>query len=258
VNWEELLTRVRKGNHRLELQQAKLIVLLPRKPHDARLPDLVGALVNSIGNSSMDALLAGEEGRFLQLFAAYFDGIIGIYDQLRRELPSRDETSTALMIEPLLDLMEISGWSFLMAEFHRNPKLWESSKAMWDLFLTEETAQRLDLLNAVLGYADHSFRITDRQMLRSRWENAVLAKVRELPRRWRASRGWGPDNDEPDHSSALVRAFGRTFPGIDHEGKDIFARLYLRRHSEAGTRQFGVRDDREWNFDEPDPEGEGQ
>jgi hypothetical protein len=77
------------------------------------------------------------------------------FENLRPKTGSTDwraQQEFKIAAAPLLDLMELSGYARLLADFHKNPDLWTEITRTWDGYLSNKhTSQVINLFAAAIG-----------------------------------------------------------------------------------------------------------
>ena len=114
----------------------------------------------------------------------------------------------------LLDLMDISGYAYLLSEYHDEPLLKEPIEQAWSTYLNEESEnQRLQFLAAAVSLTESSFEIAHRSMLRHGWKQIIQKLLKNVKHKKipyipssRISIQFEPDTI-PIHKSPLVRVF---------------------------------------------------
>ncbi len=102
------------------------------------LPDSLGAATHSVGEECYRALNDNDESRFKKLFGAYFIGILENAERVRPQVIGWEPNSALTWYtEPTIDLMDISGYSYIFAELHGNPALWKACTDIWDTYFGE-------------------------------------------------------------------------------------------------------------------------
>ncbi|MFQ5813479.1 MAG: hypothetical protein ACE5I2_09885, partial [Anaerolineae bacterium] len=158
------------------------------------------------------------------------------------------EAAVAALSEPLIDLCELSGYAYFFAEFHGEPRLWETCSSMWEGFF-QNFEQGLGLVAGTIAYHRQIFGMTHRSILRTQWKMRIDHLLRSMPRQREPvarSRGVIPViphyTEIIDHPSLLVRVMGGTssdyIPSF-YDGLDIFVDLYLKEKPEAQNLDFG-------------------
>jgi hypothetical protein len=140
----------------------------------------------------------------------------------------------------LLDVMDISGYARLLADYHGNTVLWDEVTTSWNNYLAQKHVQSpIQLLTAVVGLTEIAFEIPHRSVLRTTWQQKIEWRLRNVPRHEVYSRGNLGSDTVVDHDSALVRIFAREPYGSFHDGIDIFIAFYLRKLEGANDLDFG-------------------
>jgi hypothetical protein len=242
-DWESTQQRVVALRRDL-LQRLTSIVSMQGFDHrDPSLPDYLGGAVHWMGESCMEALLANDKQLFSDLFPTYFVGLLFVTNSIQEQTKSWQPTlAITALAEPLIDLMELSGYAYVFSELHGNPKLWEVCKERWDKYLGDASGP--DYLKRVAGmhaYHRNQFALTHRATTRTRWEMAANHVLSEVPRA--QSTSWY-DDGEVEHPSPMIRRIAprRDDLGSPFHASDIFAVVYLVPRPDASGLDFGVAD----------------
>lgn len=96
------------------------------------IPDYLGEAVHRAGEASYDALDSNNATLFGRLYPAYFDSARAVSDRVREQLANQHPiASMPWLIEPLVDLLSISGQALIFAELHDNRELWRAVRETW-------------------------------------------------------------------------------------------------------------------------------
>jgi hypothetical protein len=199
----------------------------------------------------LSALLKKDLDALRTLFPHYFNGVMLQFQELRPEGSIENwhvEQSMKVALAPLIDLMEVSGYSFILAGFHRDNDLKEAITSIWDAYFASDRPEKLSWINAVINFSQGSLEIPYRALIRTSWKSQVeqlmrtLPEVRVPPRRSDLPpiMALGQDERIIDHPNALVRIFGEPM-GPMFEGCDVFISEYLRVLPESAQLNFGSR-----------------
>ena len=224
----------------LELMSIQNIELsFIKRPED--FPDYAGQFLHTIGEVSFDALLTNDSDFFSSIFESYFYGCMKQFENLRPESSSidwRTEQNLKIAIAPLLDLIAISGYARLMADYHHNESLWDVVITAWDEYFTVDVS-KLSFFNAAISVVKSAFEISHRSILRTNWQMKIRNKLSDVSRH----EVYLPDSISSDtvidHGSALVRIFARGRYISSYDGIDIFTALYLCTKEGAEDLDFG-------------------
>ena len=206
---------------------AGLLSQLPERPNV--LPDFSGQFLHTCAEEVFEFILAGDDAPISRVLPSVFDGCLAKSDALRpTDLQFDDpwlESSIALSLAPILDLVELSGFSLLLSEVHPERATWPTVQRSWDKFLDAHSSF-ISRLAAMLKFSKGLFAIQPRSMVRTRWHQRVDHVLRKLPTR--APRQWY-SGKEVDHPSALVQAIASPdeLMGSFYDGCDIFSACYL-------------------------------
>ena len=248
---EELVEKCRQRHKELLklMSEENLLLSLISRPESY--PDFAGQFLHTVGEALFVAMVENDCELIETIFGHYFGGSLLQFDKLRSEELGTDWqnlNNLKIAAAPLLDLMDISGYAYLLSDYHETPHLKEPIVEAWDKYLNEEQEnQRLQSLAAAASLSESGFEIEHRGINRTRWKQMIqrlLANVerQEIP----------PDpnriiiDPEPDtvpvHESALVRIFaGRShpFPYMPYDGIDIFIAKYVRQQEVGENLDFG-------------------
>jgi len=250
LQWPDLNTELiqqqikdrRKEVLKLMAQQSTVLLLIPRP---SNFIDYGGQFLHTVGESILDALCNGDFELIKATFKAYLYGCLLKFENLRPQTVTTDwraQQEFKVATTPLLDLMELSGYAKLLADFHGNPSLWTEVTAAWDEYLNKEQASHvINLLAAAVVVTEAGFEIPHHGVLRTGWNQKVENCLAVLPRKEIFHRRRITSDSIVIHDSPLVRIFAREPYGSFHDGIDIFIALYLRKRPEGAAIDFGRR-----------------
>lgn len=206
-------------------------------------PDYAGQFLHTTGEVSFEALLTNNTDLLSSVFVSYLYGCIMRFDNLRPKSVSTDwrvQQDFKIAAAPLLDLMELSGYARLMADYHNNEQLWEAIVSSWDKYFTESSDKPpLPLLAGIIVVTQGAFEIPHRGVLRTNWKMRINGILSNVPRHEVYSRHFLASDTVIDHDSPLVRVFAQGSYGSFHDGIDIFITFYLRTKDGADQLDFG-------------------
>lgn len=216
------------------------LALLERPPN---WPDLFGRAVHIAGDLCVQAAIDDQPETLKKIFDLYLLGVLTVYEKLRQQLEGYEpRTYMALVTDPLIDLMEVSGYCFLMSELTGNASLWHPIKQAWERYLDVDGGrkQRLEALAAIVQFDRSLFAIRPRALWRTGWKGGIDRRLEEVPQEYENG-GWIPEK-RPKHDSPLVRVFANDAPmGSMYSGADVFVDLYLSQLEDAKDLDFGGR-----------------
>ena len=229
-------------------------------------PDYAGQFLHTTGEMSFDSLLTNNVSLLSSGFELYLYGCMNKFKNLCPKSVSGDwrvQQNLKIAIAPLLDLLDISGYARLMADYHHNDQLWQIVVTAWDRYFKTNAESRLSVFAQSIRIAEGIFGIPHRSILRTNWNMAVSNRLSDVPRRELYQRNYIGSDTVINHESALVRAFARERLGSFLDGITIFVAFYLRTKEGAKELDFGrkVRNfqdslDREQKKDQANDDGE--
>lgn len=206
-------------------------------------PDYAGQFLHTAGELSFEALLTNNVDLLSNVFGKYLYGCIMGFDKLRPKSTTMDwraQQDFKIAAAPLLDLMELSGYVRLMADYHDNDQLWQVVVDAWDKYIDDRGEQSpLPLLSAAIAFTEGAFEIPHRGLLRTNWHTKISHQLSDVPRHEVYSRHHIGSHTEIDHVSPLIRIFSREPYGSSHNGIDIFVTFYLRTKDGGDQLDFG-------------------
>ena len=191
------------------------------------------------------------------LFKSYFYGSSLQFEQLKPKevkLDRQSQNDLKIAVAPLLDLMEISGYAYLLSDYHDTPRLKETIVKTWDEHLDQDSPQpRLQFLAAAVSLTESAFEIAHRSINRTRWKQMIQRLLEELERQEippepGIRHTYSPPETVAIHKSPLVRIFARDgFLGFSYHGDgiDIFRAKYVRQREDGKNLDFGSRQNRD-------------
>lgn len=206
-------------------------------------PDYAGQFLHTTGEVSFEALLINNVDLLSNVFAMYLYGCIMRFDKLRPKITTMDwraQQDFKIAAAPLLDLMELSGYARLMADYYNNEQLWQTVANAWERYIADRGEESpLPLLAGAIAFTEGAFEIPHRGVLRTNWKMKINRKLSDVPRHQVYSRHYIRSHTEIDHTSPLIRVFAREPHGSFHDGIDIFITFYLRTKDGADQLDFG-------------------
>lgn len=244
-DWDKEHRRVLELRNTVIDAMAELIPkLLTDKQPGSDIPDFFGGAVHFVGEDCYDALASDDTDRFKHLFRLYFLGILGIFDRVIPQVKDWDiDTAFTWLSEPMIDLINISGYAYIFAEYYNKPGLWNDCKVVWDTYLSN-APQQLQPLAAIINHSKNRFAtITPRDSLRSRWAITLANMLNDLPRQSSSGTFSQPS---VSHSSELIRniaPFDGSTPFMTYDAVDVFVVKYFLERQDATSLDFGIRHD---------------
>ena len=206
-------------------------------------PDYAGQFLHTSGEVVFEALLTNDIDLLSSIFEVYLYGCIMRFDSLRPKTTTvgwRVRQDFKIATAALLDVMDISGYARLMADYYGNEQLWRVVVTAWDKYFAERReVSPLPLFAEVIVFTEGVFEIPHRGALRTNWQMRISGKMSDVPRHEAHSNHYLGLDTIIDHNSLLVRMFASAPCGSFHDGIDIFITFYLRTKDGAGNLDFG-------------------
>lgn len=245
-DWDKEQERVSKFRQQAIDGMADLIPEMAKQEQSASLeiPDFFGGAVHFVGESCYDALAEGDVERFKALFPKYFVGILGVFDRVRPQIKGWT-MELSWLAEPLIDLINLSGYAYIYAEYHNKPEFWNECKRVWDTYLNGQSEiPRIQLLALLTAHHKNQFALAPRENLRSRWAIQLATTINAIPVK---DEGDGFHSQRKlDHTSEFVSniaPFDRHMPFMTTHALEVFVAKYLIKRPDATGLDFGVRQD---------------
>jgi len=181
----------------------------------------------------MGALLARKEDFYRKLYPKYFVGALFASDRLREQLRNSDKRQAVLIGEPLIDLMELTGYSIVMAELGQKG-FWEVGEEHWNRYFETQGEQRTaEIIGLLYVLTEPKWTITPRQLERTKWQQAFRQFLQENGILGHDDYGspFFPEETKP-HSSPLIQLFCRSVY-LSTDANTVFLGTYLARRKEA-------------------------
>ena len=178
---------------------------------------------------------------FRKMLPNFFAGAIAAHGKLQKEkeiTSAEGKTQIIFGFEPIIDLMDLCGYSKIYSELYVNPELWEISQKVWTSYLDAHTNQVgvVQLLVSVYELRKSQIALRPRDILRTNWEIQLKAILREQNLvDGHGNRGAYRDEPPLEHLRPFVRALcgGRFEPHI--AAVEVFILTYLLNRPEAKT-----------------------
>jgi len=234
IDWDALGQRIASLRERLVIALAKSSNALAKIPESQSWPDFFGHAYTVLAEECFTAMATKREDLFQTVFPPFFNLVLHANEKLRQKFAD-DAQNIRLSIEPLADLMAVSGFAAVFSELD-GTKLWEQVVRCWDkcFTLNEDEKLRQHFIKLLCIAVEPNWRIAPRSVMRTRWQQMF---ERELDSRGLVSdtplRG-GYHDDTLKHHSPLVRAACRSI-NIRTDMCDVFLALYIFKRPESAS-----------------------
>jgi hypothetical protein len=231
----------------------KLVLLLPKLKDlvtDDDLPDYFGQALTLGVEACYQACNENDVERLKKTLPVVFEASLVAFEKVRVVVQnwSQEDSKVVYATEPIINLLEISGYTRIYSELYQKPELWEVTKLLWDVYLVSVDApQFIQFVAAVSAYRNTLFMLMPQDALRTNWKMFFEQEMRK--------QGFAmfPDNDsydyvnnrrQPNHTSPLIRTIIRAggLMGMTTV-REIFFEAYLSRHTGANGIELSDRHD---------------
>ena len=262
MDWKKFQFELINRNNQQVILLSQCITNFPKTEFSENFPDYFGLAVHTSGEALYSAMEGNNHLLFEKLYQNYFHGILRIHDRLLKRDPMWSHSDQMIALsEPILDLINLSGYAYIFSEYHQNSDIWTTCKNCWDHFLESVDAPNLiKQIGTMIYQNNHLFAVTPRSLTRSNWEIRLNHSLNKYPRKSKLVFSFH-SLQIIDHPSLLIRVIGGTdnFGYHAHSASDVFIDLYLKSFPESKNIDFGNRNNlREtlsrWQEDEEEPE----
>ncbi len=235
-----------------EISRSSILVGLLSRPTDY--PDFFGQFLHITGESLIDALYEDNLDLFTEIFPSYFYGSIMKFEQLKPSQDTADwkrEHEFKIAAAPIMDLIDMSGYTKVFSEFYQNDDYWKVVEQTWEKYLTDQNLTiKPEFFAAVIGLVESGFGLGHRSTNRTRWKQIVDYKLKDLEKKdiyhpSRSPMSFISSEVFVNHPSALVRLFAKEKHGSHYDGIDIFIEFYLKTLKIPEDYNYGRRDYRD-------------
>ena len=220
-------------------------------------PDFAGQFLHTVGEALLTAMCGNDCDMVDALFKSYFYGSSLQFERLKPKevkLDRQSQNDLKIAVAPLLDLMEISGYAYLLSDYHDTLCLKETIVKVWDEYLDQNSTQlQLKFFAAAVSLTESAFETAHRSINRTRWKQTIQQLLKNLERQEvppgpGIRHTYSPPETVAIHKSPLVRIFARDgFLGFSYHGDgiDIFLAKYVRQREDGKNLDFGTRRNRD-------------
>lgn len=245
-NTDELIQKKEQRKKEILKLMSSENVLLSFNSRSESHPDFAGQFLHTVGEALLTAICENDCDTIETLFKDYFVGSILRYQQLwpeTQEPTSHIEHDVKVACAPLLDLIDISGYAFLMSDYHDELRLKQPIIKEWNHTLTKNPPMlSLKGLAAVVSLSEEGFTLPHRSINRIRWQQTVSKYFRGVESQEILGRRYIVPETIAKHESSLIRTFAQFLDWHDlYDGLDIFVAKYILQCDGGEDLDFGER-----------------
>ncbi len=232
IDWDGFEKRIVALRQSLVTALAKSSAELAKLPTVESWPDFFGHAYTVLSEECFTAMADGNKELFGVVFPAFFQLALEANERLRQKF-FRDTRNIQLSIDPLADLMVLSGYAAVFSELD-NKTFWELVEHCWNQYfaLFADDGQKRRVIQLLCLAVEPTLRMTPRSVMRTRWKQmceGVFAARGLVSERdfWHGAR-----DRRVNHPSALVRIFSRSIH-LFNDPCVVFLALYAFKRPEA-------------------------
>ena len=248
---DELMEKRRQREKEILKLMSEEGILLSLISRPESYPDFAGQFLHTAGEALLIAMCENDCDTVDALFKGYLDSSLLQFEQLKTEKAVSDwehQGNLKIAMDPLLDLMDMSGYAYLLSEYHDTSAIKTSIIKVWDEYFDHDQGKaRLQFLTYAVSLSEAVFGVAARDINRTRWKQIISQRLSDVERE-----EIPPDPNRitvdpeprtvPIHESTLVRIFaGRSqpFSYMPYDGIDIFIAKYVRQREGGENLDFG-------------------
>lgn len=229
--WDTIVQKVNDANVKLVSKLAQCIPDLSLIKTTEHYPDLFGETYHTVCQECIDSLSSNNVHYFQSIFPFIFVGSFQAHERLRASLQNHSTESLILLsFEPLLDILELSGYAYIYSELFSEPSFWNQCKNLWDNYLNKQGNNKVNFIKTIVSFHEYrasQLRLFSRDVWKTNWKQQLNRKLRDsglIERTWSYSRM----GERVEHDSPFIRALcaGNYEPHIT--ASEIFLLTYLR------------------------------
>ncbi len=237
-DWEKTKATVIRYHEQLVTTLAKCAIPIARLGRTEQLPDYFGQAYSILAQECYFSISTRKIDLYKKIYPDFFGASLLAYDQLRERLKGQDPTTfVAFTFEPLADLLEISGYAKVYAEFYQQAELWDVTTQTWDRYF-ERAGQVADWLRHLVAVSEirkSIFGLKPRDLVRTSWQQDLQGRLvsEGYMEDWLGRGMLSQREGIREHSSLVIRALCRGSDFIFDEAENVFFATYLRQRPEA-------------------------
>jgi hypothetical protein len=243
-DWNEIKDRVDNSHDKLVENLAKCIPSLSLIEHREKFPDFFGRTYNIVCQDCYESMILTKINKFKNLFPLLFFGSFKAYERLTKTIKDlQPEPRLIISLDPLIDIMELSGYAKIYSKLFEIPKIWNVCEETWNKYFdsTDNPENRVKFLVKFYEYRKGLFQISQRDILRSNWQIGLNSKLKEMDLvddMFSSSRLPWEKDAKPKHKNPLIRALcrGRYEPRVP--AAEVFIITYLLKRPESQGIEF--------------------
>jgi len=243
-DWNQIRDRIDNSHDKLVENLANCIPSLSLNEHREKFPDLFGQTYNIVCQDCYESMILKKNNKFKNLFPLLFFGSFKAHERLSKEVKDlQPESRLIISLDPLIDIMELSGYAKIYSELFNIPEIWNVCEETWSKYFdsTDNSENRVKYLVKFYEYRKVLFQISQRDILRSNWQTSLNNKLQEMDLiddMFSSSRLPWEKNMKTKHKSPLIRALCRGRYEPHGSTAEVFIIIYLLKRPESQGIKF--------------------
>ncbi len=243
LDWNEINNRINISYYEIVKILARCFPELSQVRYKENVPDLFGQTYYIICQKCYELLIFKNAEFFIDLFPPFFRGALSAPKKIVEQIKDwRPEVGLIITTEPLMDIMELSGYAKIYSELFNIPDFWNMCKTIWDgYFESPDLPPDLpkDKIKALINL--YNIRKSSPQIeprdLRLKWQMDFRNKLFEM--NLIKSPSYHCRGTEVQHLSPLIRAICKV--GYEVPAAEVFIITYLLQRKESAGIEFNDR-----------------
>jgi hypothetical protein len=211
-------------------------------------PDFAGQFLHTAGEALFAAMRENDADTVKSLFPDFFQSSLLQFNRLLASATESDwrvHHTVKIALAPVLDVMDLSGYSILFSELHCNSQISELIVSLWNHYLDSTKGavedSKVSFLASAISLAGEGLGLAHRSLIRIKWRQEVSHRLQQLDRRAmvHGREGFFSSRGVAVHQSALVKVYAGYEFGAPHDGIDIFILRVLRARDDGKDLKLG-------------------
>jgi hypothetical protein len=229
ISWDEYHKKIAEVRERQVVSLGAIANHLASITRTEQLPDYFGHAYSVLAEECYQALVAGDEKLFGQLFPSFFSASLSAHNQLIATKVAHDPiVQYGFAVQPLLDLLDLSGYALIYSELYGKDYA-AQARGRWEVFFSEvsdadkaahEICYKLRLHESYSGWG-----IYPRDLRRTTWKQ-IFDQVLRNEGLMQGFSDYDWRGKKVNHSSALIRVLAQGIFSI-YDANSVFLALYF-------------------------------
>jgi hypothetical protein len=210
-----------------KISEKGLFLVLLNRPES--FPDYAGQFIHLSAQKIIDSICFGDSESLIKMFKYFHNASFRIYDELCPDITSKDwrlKYDIERAIIPIVNVMDISGYAKIIAEYYEKEELWTEVKNVWDEYfaLDENKGVKVNLLFVIREIYNDTMSL---DLVRSNWKIQIKNVLHQVERKMHSQWYNNPIDEIILHKSPIVRIFSYDRQYDFYNGIDMFLVEYI-------------------------------